>query len=263
MPRSRAILMAVLVTAATAQPFRAAEAQHLSLPQLLDSNATAMGGRARLDSLRSVVTLRTPTSLTTLKLPHFVLVEGFDSTGSVSYAEGYNGRQAWEQTSRDSARRVVTGRPEVALRRVVQWPGNLLSLHRLAAFGHALDLEGTETIDGAVHYRIRLTLADGFQRWYFVDAQTFRIARARDRRELHANDGNTRNIETVFADYRQVDGYWFPFTVFERDLRTGDRLFGRTVLAIFPNADAPDSLFDATSTSDFGRVRRYRALAGH
>ncbi len=112
-----------------------------------------------------------------------------------------------------------------------------------------------------MHYRLRLTLADGFRRWYFIDMQTFRIARARDRRELHANDGNTRDIETVFADYRQVDGYWFPFTVFERDLRTGERLFGRTVLAIFPNADVPDSLFGATSASDFGRLRRFRALA--
>jgi hypothetical protein len=25
-------------------------------------------------------------------------------------------------------------------------------------------------------------------------------------------------IETVFSDYREVGGYWFPFTVFERDV---------------------------------------------
>jgi hypothetical protein len=261
MPRFQTGLTAVILTAAALHPYRFAEAQLLTLPQLLDSNAVAMGGRERLDTLQSVVTLRTRSSLTSLKLPHFVLVEGFDSTGSVNYAEGYNGRQAWEQTRRDSSRRVVTGRPEIALRRVVQWPGNVLPLYRLAEFGHSLHLEGTDTIDGVVHYRIRLTLTDGFQRWYFIDSETYRIARARDTRELHANDGNIRDIETVFADYRAVGGYWFPFTVFERDLRTGERLFGRTMLAIFPNADVPDSLFDATTTSDFNRVRHFRALA--
>ncbi|MDP3909398.1 MAG: hypothetical protein Q8Q14_03320 [Gemmatimonadales bacterium] len=240
---------------------RGGTAQELTLPEILERNATALGGRARLDSLHSVVTLRTPTSLTSLKLPHFVLVEGFDSAGSVVYAEGYNGRQAWEQTRRDSARRVVTGRPESALRRVVQWPGNVVALYRLPEFGHALKLEGTERIASTVYYRIRLTLSDGFVRWYFVNAKTFLIERARDTRELHANDGNTREIETVFSDYRPVNGYRFLFTVFERDVHTGQRLFGRTVVAIFPNAELPDSLFDPRSRSDFARVQRFQSMA--
>jgi hypothetical protein len=255
------VIAGLLATVALRPCASAHGQQRLTLPELLDRNATATGGRMRLDSLHAVVTLRTRTSLTSLKLPHFVLVEGFDSTGSVSYAEGYNGRQAWEQTRRDSVRRVVSGRPEIALRRVVQWPGNVLPLYRVAAFGHTLELEGIDTIAGVLYYRLRLTLADGFSRWYFVNAETFRIERARDTRELHANDGNTRAIETVFSDYREVDGYWFPFTVIERDIRTGERLFGRTVLAIFPNAAVPDSLFDATSTSEFTRVQFFRKLA--
>ncbi len=54
MARSHAFLTFAIVTAAAMRPVRSAEGQHLSLSQLLDSNATAMGGRARLDSLRSV-----------------------------------------------------------------------------------------------------------------------------------------------------------------------------------------------------------------
>lgn len=254
------VLATIVSMVGVREPTVAAAKQELTLSEVLDRNATALGGRARLNELQSVVTLRTSTSLTSLKLPHFVLVEGFDSTGSVTYAEGYNGRQAWEQTRRDSIRRVVTGRPEVALRRVVQWPGNVLALCRMSEFGHSLQLEGTETIESAIYYRIRLTLNDGFMRWYFVNAKTFLIERARDTRELHANDGNTREIETVFTDYRWVDGYRFPFTVFERDARTGERLFGRTVVAMFPNADIPDSLFDPGVRSDFSRVQRFKRL---
>jgi len=254
-------LLAICTAIASLAPVAATRAQGRKLADILERNATAMGGRGRLDSLSSVVTLRTPTSLTSLKLPHFVLVEGFDSTGAVAYAEGYNGQHAWEQTRRDTVRRLVTGRAEVALRRVVQWPGNILALYRLPDFGHALELEGSEQIDSVVYYRIRLTLKDGFTRSYFLNAKTFLIERARDTRELHANDGNTREIETVFADYRPVDGYRFPFTVFERDVHTGERLFGRTVLAIFPNAEIPDSLFDPTTRSHFARVQMFRSLA--
>lgn len=253
----------ILVTAAVAalvQPPHAPAQTALTLAELLDRNATAMGGRERLDTLHTVVTLRDRTSLTSLKLPHFVLVEGFDSTGALNYAEGYNGRQAWEQTRRDSARRVVTGRPEIALRRVVQWPGNVLPLYRISESGHRLELEATETIDDVAYYRLRLTLSDGFQRWYYINAESFRIERARDSRELHANDGNVRHIETVFTDYRAVNGYWFPFTVVEHDVGTGERLYARTMLAIFPNAEVADSLFDPAGTSSFTRVEAFRRL---
>jgi hypothetical protein len=221
----------------------------------------AMGGRARLDLLSTVVTLRTATSLTSLKLPSFVLIEGYDSAGAVSYAEGYDGHQAWEQTREDSARRVVTGRPEVALRRVAQWPGNIVPLYRLGEFGDTLALEGVDSLDGELYYRLQLTLQDGFQRRYYVSATNYRIERARDVRELHANDGNTREIETLFTDYRPTEGYWFPFTVIERDLHTGETLSARTVLGIFPAVDLSDSLFTATGHSDPGRLRWFRALA--
>jgi hypothetical protein len=236
-----------------------ASAQGLDLAALLDSNAVAMGGRARLDTLRSVVTLRTPTSLTSLRLPHFVLVEGYDTAGAISYAEGYDGRMAWEQTRTDVGRRVVAGRAEVALRRVVQWPNNVIPLYRVGEYGGRLLLEGVETDAGESRYRVRLTLPDGFERWYFVNARTFRIDRARDTRELHANDGHVRTIETVFTDYRDVNGYWFPFTVFERDAATGERLFGRTVLGIWPNVPLPDSLFGAGTRSDPQRLATFRA----
>jgi hypothetical protein len=233
----------------------------LDLAGLLDSNAVAMGGRGRLDTLHSVVTLRTATSLTSLKLPDFVLIEGYDSLGAVTYAEGYDGRQAWEQTRQDSARRPVTGRAEVALRRVPQWPGNIVPLYRVGEFGDSLALEGVDTLDGDRYYRLRLTLRDGFERWYFVNASSYRIERARDARELHANDGNTRMIETLFTDYRPVDGYWFPFTVIERDLQTGKTLSARTVLGIFPGVGLADSLFTASSRSDPGRLRWFLVQA--
>lgn len=233
----------------------------LTLAQLLDSNAVAMGGRERLDRLQSVVTLRTTTSLTSLKLPSFVLVEGFDSAGAVSYAEGYDGQQAWEQTRRDSVRRPVSGRPEIALRRVAQWPGNVAPLYRVGEFGATLALEGVDSLDGDPYYRLRLTLQDGFERWYFVNARSYRIERARDTRELHANDGAARVIETLFTDYRPADGYWFPFTVIERDLNSGETLSARTVLGVFPGVELPDSLFAVTGQSDPGRLRWFLALA--
>lgn len=253
----RALAVALLCTIPRAAPAQSA----LELAGLLDSNAVAMGGRERLDTLHSVVTLRTETSLTSLKLPDFVLIEGYDSLGAVTYAEGYDGRQAWEQTRQDSARRPVTGRAEVALRRVPQWPGNIAPLYRVGEFGDSLALEGVDSLDGDRYYRVRLTLRDGFERWYFVNATTYRIDRARDVRELHANDGDTRVIETLFTDYRPVEGYWFPFTVIERDLQTGKTLSARTMLGIFPGVDIADSLFGPGSRSDPGRLRWFQVQA--
>jgi len=239
----------------------------VTLQQVLDCQADSAGGRARLDRISSLVTVRTPTSVTTLRAPSSVLVEGFDSTGRVTYAEGYDGATAWEQTEKDTARRVVTGRAAVALSRVAEWPGNLLPLYRMTELGYRLELLPPDSSDGWDVIGVRLTLRDGFQRDYLLERGSCRLVLARDRRELHANDGNTREIETVFSDYRGVDGYWFPFTVYERDRVTGERLSGRTVLGIFPNEPAAQALFSPSGKSEVerlrGLLRRIEAGEGH
>lgn len=254
MPRGSAALALALLLLPLGS-VRAQITDPVTLDQVLACQADSAGGRERLDRIRSVVTVRTRTSLTTLALPNRVLVEGYDSAGRVAYAEGYDGRQAWEQTSRDPKRRVVSGRAEVALSRVARWPGNILPLYRLAELGLDLALLPADSSDGWDMIGVRLTLADGFQRDYLLERGSCRLVLARDRRELHANDGKVREIETVFSDYRQVGGYWFPFTVYERDRATGERLSGRTVLGIFPDEAAPDSLFTAQTTSDPERLR--------
>lgn len=220
-----------------------------SLEQLIERNTEAMGGRERLEQLRSVQVVRNANMITLTMRPHFHKVEVFDADGRLQYAEGFDGHVAWEQTTADTARRRVTGRPAKALWRVLQWPSPLNPLYRLPSQSHSLSLLGDTIFDETRYHRLLLTLSDGFEREYFLNADTYLIERARDHRRLHAIDDTTQNIEGIWGDFRDLDGYVFPFYSEERNFDTGERFYGSTILDIRVNAEVPETEFGLEGVS--------------
>lgn len=233
-----------------------------TLDEIIERNTAAMGGRARLEQLRSVRIVRNETMLTVTRRPYFHKVELFSEDGRLRYAEGINGFVAWEQTSADTVRRPVTGRPAQALWRVLQWPGPLNPLYRLAERGHTLSQLPDTVLDGTRYHLLLLALSDGFERQYYVNSDTYQIERARDYRRRHASDEEVQNIEGVWGDFRTVDGYVFPFYSEERNYATGERFYGSTLLAVQVNVDAPDDEFSLSGSSSPDVLRAIVAQLG-
>lgn len=221
-----------------------------TLDEIIERNTAAMGGQARLEQLLSVRVVRNETMITVTRRPYFHKVELFSEDGRLRYAEGVNGFVAWEQTSTDTVRRPVIGRPAQALWRVLQWPGPLNPLYRLAERGHTLSQLPDTVLDGTRYHLLLLTLSDGFERQYYVNSDTYQIERARDYRRRHASDEEVQNIEGVWGDFRTVDGYVFPFYSEERNYATGERFYGSTLLAVQVNVDAPDDEFSLAGSSN-------------
>ncbi|HEX9692940.1 MAG TPA: hypothetical protein VGA22_12665 [Gemmatimonadales bacterium] len=195
--------------------------------------------------------------ITVTKRPYFHKVELFTEDGRLRYAEGIDGQVAWEQSATDSTRHPVTGRPAQALWRVLQWPTALNPLYRMADRGHTLSLQRDTILDGTRYHEVLLTLSDGFQRTYYVNAETYLIERARDDRRLHATDESIQSIEGIWGDFRDVDGYTFPFYSEERNFVTGERFYGSTLLEVRVNVGVPDAAFGLEGVS---RPDELRAL---
>jgi hypothetical protein len=77
--------------------------------------------------------------------------------------------------------------------------------------GTKVEYIGTEKVDGADAYNLKLTYASGNVSNYFVDTKTNRILK--NTGKAKGPDGSEVNVETSYSDYKQnADGYWFAYT---------------------------------------------------
>jgi hypothetical protein len=76
--------------------------------------------------------------------------------------------------------------------------------------GHKLELSGTDTLDGAILYKIKVTRKDGGVEYDCIDAGTFRLVKRITTRQMR---GQEVRVENYYRDYREVEGIPFAFTV--------------------------------------------------
>ena len=127
--------------------------------------------------------------------------------------------------------------------------------------GNLIALVGKEDVDGKPAYRLKLTNKKGDMRNYFFDAESFRLIKWEGTRKV-----GDREVpwESVFHDYREVDGIQFAFEIDSDAPGTGqaqkiiaDKIevnpqideshFGKPVApAAPPPADTPADSPDAT-----------------
>ncbi len=225
------------------------------LDQLLERNAEALGGRARLEEVQSIQIVRNEQMMAVTRRDGFHRIELFNPDGTLRYAEGIARGAAWEQTADDPVRRPVSGRPAEALWRVLQWPSVLNPLYRIENQGHSLTLLPDTVLDGTSYRVVLLTLSDGFERVYFINAETSLIERSRDHRRLHAYEESAQNLESLWGDYRALNGVRVPFYVAERNYDTGELLYGTTFLDVRLNVDVPEEQFSISGVSSPAALR--------
>lgn len=218
------------------------EGPAMTLPRLLERCTAAMGDGERLSAVRSIWRQRNRHTFTLRKKPDHHLVLLLDDEGKVRYAEGFDGEAAWEQVG-EGPKVAVGARARIALWHTTQFPSVLDPLASLPKLGHELELAGEETVEGTPYHRVLLRLSDGFERMYYVNAGTYRLERSRDVRRHHTYEEQAQPIESVWSDFRKVEGLWLPFTTAERNHETGERLSGGTMRQIRLDVDVPDEVF--------------------
>ena len=114
------------------------------------------------------------------------------------------------------------------------------------ARGHRLSLSDREHVAGITYYVVRLTFADGYTTSLYIDPNTWLITRRRDYRPLHPDvDPRPTTIESVFSDFRIVEGVRFAFTTVDTDLQTNKILETAQIKRLVVNPHIEDSIFNA------------------
>jgi len=116
------------------------------------------------------------------------------------------------------------------------------------AKGNAVELAGTEDVEGSPAYRLKVTLAGGDVTTIYIDKETG--LRVRETSKVR-QQGTEVESDRYFSSYKRVEGVAFPFSV---DTRSQGKSVGHvTYRQIRINAPVDDRLFEMGAAGKGGR----------
>ncbi len=187
-------------------------AQAQTIDEVVDKHTEAMGGKEKVRALKTV------------KMTGGLSVQGLDVGLVITVSQGIGSRtdisvpgmgegfqimtpsKGWDfmpfqgQTSPEevSEEKVKAGQAQLDL------TGSLINYKEK---GNQAELLGKEKVDGAECYKIKLTNKTGKVSTLFVDAATFYRVKSVTTQNINGED---TEVETVFSDFKKVDGLVFP-----------------------------------------------------
>jgi hypothetical protein len=241
----QAVLAIVFATLATAACVRGAgsgrsdsPAGNTELAALLRCNDRAVGGPA-LRSINEVsydLTISEPTFTVT---GHYTAVRGREVRIDIFagdervYSEGWDGTAGWQLPRKASERIPSSPEGAAALRHGLEQPGHLWTLADMPTNGHRVEVAPRDGRDPAGTAVLKLTLEDGAETWYWLDAASCLVVRSRGFHAFHPDVDSTRKwTETRYTDFEVHDGVTRPMMTYNIDVVSGDTIGRTRVLAV-------------------------------
>ncbi|MFL6253629.1 MAG: hypothetical protein ACJ74T_01275 [Pyrinomonadaceae bacterium] len=107
------------------------------------------------------------------------------------------------------------------------------------AKGVRVEYVGTDEVEGTDAYKLKVTLANGDVRFYYMDTDYYVPIKIDTKRMIR---GAEREYETVLGDYKEVGGWYLPFSV-ESGVKGNPNRSKVTYEKIEPNVTFDDSRF--------------------
>lgn len=218
-----ALVLAMIVVSCsrTRSPANKRPASEPTAEEIIARYYRAIGGRDRLASIttRHMWGTYSEGSLTAhtdmaWKRPALrrvnVHAPGFD------YSEGFDG-ETWEYNFQKQQLVVDTGAAADAGRRGAEFDESFVDYARK---GHAVRMVGAESFADRPAHRLRVTLADGWQKEYVFDDATALIVALRKAMPIHAT-GPAVTSTTSYEDWREEGNVLQPHRFTEHDVQTG------------------------------------------
>jgi hypothetical protein len=76
--------------------------------------------------------------------------------------------------------------------------------------GNKVEFIGMDTVEGTDTYKLKVTLAGGDVRYYYMDTDYYVPIKIDTKRMIR---GAEREYETILGDYKEVNGWFLPFSI--------------------------------------------------
>ena len=161
------------------------------------------------------------------------------------FTEAYDGDQGWQWHPEMTSAKVIDGEKAGALVHGIQLPGKLYLLSDLAANGHNVELLGKEKRKGDTYHVIKVTLSDGFEKYYLMNSKTGMLDINRDFRAFHPDiDSTSIRIETRHDQWKSIHGMTKSLRTVNWNLEEDKWLGTTTVETIVFDEKLPENYFD-------------------
>jgi len=228
----------VFLSAATAQ----------TVDEIIAKNIQARGG---IDKLKAVKTLRMTgkindggfraTVVQENRRPNKIRQE-FIIQG-MAQVEAYDGKTAWQVSPFEGRKdpNLVSADDAKDILESSDIDGQLVDYRNK---DHRAELIGHDSFEGTDCYKIKLTMANGDVRYYYIDTDTFLELKIETERTIR---GTVQYGETILGDYEQVNGVYYPFAMDQGE--KGSQFHTRiTVEKVEVNVPIEDSRFAMPAT---------------
>jgi outer membrane lipoprotein-sorting protein len=141
------------------------------------------------------------------KRPNFVRQE-FSLQG-LTAINAYDGKNGWKINPFGGKKDAET-LGEEELKQIVEdsdFDGPLINY---AAKGNKIEFVGKEEYEGSDVYKLKVTLANGTVKYYFMDTDYYVPLKIETKQ---INRGTEYEYETVLGDYKEVGGVYYPFSI--------------------------------------------------
>ncbi len=209
-------------------------AEENTVDTILERHVAAMGGEAAVQGLTSLRFQLLIEELTfTVRGDYRATAEGlmridvYDGDARV-FSEGIDARGAWQQGGEGAEIEAVSPSGLQALQRGIDQ--NLFGLYDLESRGHRAANLGREEHEGVRYHRLRVTLADGFERDYLLHPRTWMIDYVRETSALHPDiDPTARPVESFNLEFFEVCGLARAQTTHTIDMASRERIQRTTI----------------------------------
>jgi hypothetical protein len=185
----------------------------ITLDEILARNLKAHGGA---DKVNAVKTMRMSTTLEyapgadagfTIELGRPDKVHyGFTLQG-MTQSQGYDGKTGWGNDP-FNGKRDAEPLGEDDLKDIQEQADFGFPLSAYKDKGYKMEYLGMEPVEGSDAYKVKITLPNGDDITYFLDADYFLEIREEVKRRVR---GAEREIDTSIGNYKEVAGMEFPF----------------------------------------------------
>lgn len=222
----------------------ASAADEPTLGEVLDRYYQAVGGKDKLDAMKTVKMTGKMMMGPGVDAPFILFKKRPDklriefTVQGMTGVQAYDGSTAWmfmpfmgktapEEVPEDQAKE---------LKEEADIDGPLVDWQKK---GNQVELLGKEEIEGTPAYKLKVTLKDGDVQYHYLDADAYVPIKIEGERTIQ---GNEVQFESTLGDYKEAGGLMFPFSI-ESKAKGAPQGQTITIDSIEVNPEIPDSQF--------------------
>ncbi len=190
-------------------------AQELTVEEILDHHYEAVGGLEKIkavNSMRVIGRMLLPQGMEAeftrvAKRPNMMRMD-FSIQG-ITATQAFDGETAWMFMPFMGQTEAEVMPPDLAdpMKEEADFDGPLFDWQEK---GHQVELVGTEEVEGAETYKLKVTLKNGEVTYYYLDSEYYLPIQTEATRTIQ---GQEFEMRTVLSDYKEVEGLLVPHSI--------------------------------------------------